>query len=137
MNLHEIIMNNTIGRYNLLISNNGEYAVEWYSNNKYYTIMLPNFVNKFNEIVQNEMVSRQHFAKIFHLIFSKNSDDFINHPDAAILNYLDDNELNSSKLDKNKIFEFNVKNLLLAYNRWKGTSLKFREVETLCQTKIK
>ena len=124
----------TIGRYNLLVSDNGQYAVEWHSSNQRHVIVLPHLIDKIHEMVQNEMVIRQHFAEIFHLAFSENSNAFIDHPDSIIMNYLNDNEtMPNVKMGKEDLFEFNVKRLLLAYNRWKGTSIKYYEVESLCR----
>ena len=127
-----------IGRYNLLLSVDGQYAVEWYYNNKHYLVRLPNFVNQLDEMVKKEISIRKHFADVFHLAFSENTDNFINHPDFVIMDHLNTDETTPNKeLDQKELFKFNIKKLLLAYNRWKGTALKYSEVEPLCLPNLK
>ena len=127
----------TIGRYNLFVSDDGQYSVEWNSNKQKYSLVIPNFTDKIHEIVQNELKSRKHFAKLFKLAFSKNSDEFVNHPDFEIMNYIKDDEVVADKkMSKSEAFKFNVKKFLLAYNRWKGTNIKYSEVEPLVRINL-
>lgn len=122
----------TIGRYNLLISETGQYSVEWYKNDQRYLVMIPDFVDKIHKMVQSEMESRKHFAQLFRLAFSENSSEFINHPDCEIMNYISDKEVVADKkMNKSETLKFNIKSFLLAYNRWKKTSIKYAEVEPL------
>lgn len=125
----------TIGQYNLLVSEDGEYAVEWYSNKKRNVVRLPNFVDVIDMMVDEQLATRKHFVEIFQLAFFNNAEEkFLEHPDSVILNYLKDEETKpDTKMSIESLFEFNVKKFLLAYNRWKGTSLKYSEVIDLCR----
>lgn len=122
----------TLGRYNLLVSDEGTYAVEWQEKQKYFLVKLPKLMSKIDEMVEQELKIRKHFAEIFNLAFH-DGDRFIEHPDSIILNYLENSEVSApSTLSKNQLLEFNIRQFLLAYNRWKSTSLKLKEVRDLC-----
>jgi hypothetical protein len=123
-----------VGRYKLLVSENGEYAVEWREGANQYIVRLPGLIRIIDEMVVQDLAARKHFISIFRKAFSGNDESFINSPDGEILKYLDDKEASpKDKLEGEKLVEFNIRKLLLAYNRWKGTSLKYREVISFCK----
>lgn len=123
----------SIGRYNLLASNDGKYAVEWSENNNYYRVVLPDFIATIDNMVNTELFSRRHFADIFNMALSNDKEEeFLHHPDNIIMNYVD-NSIVPKNINKNDLRTFYIKRFLIAYNKWKGTSLKYSDVKQLCR----
>lgn len=91
-------------------------------------------MNILTRATKREELEREHFAQVYRLAFIDSSENFIKHPDFAIMDYISEEEVNAVGIqDKENLFMFNVGRLLLGYNRWKGTHLQINEVAPLCR----
>lgn len=123
-----------IGKYHLLASADNRWGVEWIDkSNKLHMITIHDFPGKIDDIVGKELAVRKHFADLFRLAMSKDTDAFLNSPDHEIINNIHEHELAPDKsITGDKLHEFYLRRFLKAYNRWKNMALQYREVEGLC-----
>lgn len=125
-----------IGKYRLLNSLvDDRWGVEWIDkSNKSNTITIHNFIGRMNDIVGEEIAMRKHFVELFKLAMASDTDAFFNNPDHEVMNHMLDHEIVPDKsLKGDELHEFYVRRFLKAYNRWKRTSIQYREVENLCR----
>ncbi len=125
-----------IGKYRLLTSlTDDRWGVEWVDkSNQVNTITIHNLIGRLNDIVSEEVAMRKHFVELFKQAMAPNTDEFFNNPDHEVMNYMHDHEMAPDKsLAGDELHEFYVRRFLKAYNRWKRTSIQYREVENLCR----